>query len=135
MFRNNKFDLERQEHLIMISKFKYLCVLTLFFAQLFFSSSVFAARCGGGKIIEIKEGGWNSDDLLLSIDYSDFSNQHPGTTHGGYIRFSAESLSSVRLEAIRKLAITALVSGKTVLTYSHNDSCSYATELTLYAAR
>lgn len=94
-----------------------------------------AARCGGGKIVEIKEGGWNSDDLLLKVDYSDFSNQHPGTNFGGYIRYSAESLSIDRLNAIRKLALTAMVSGKTVLTYSHNASCSNATELSLFSER
>ena len=100
-----------------------------------FSTSAYAARCGGGKITEIKEGGWNSDDLLLKVDYSDFSNQHPGSTYGGYIRYSAETLSPQRLDAIRRLALTAMVSGKTVLTYSHNNVCSDATELTIYTSR
>ncbi len=99
------------------------------------ATPAFAARCGGGKIIEIKEGGWNSEDFMLMVDYSDFSNQHPGTTFGGYIRYSAESLSSERLNAIRKLALTAMVSSKTVLAYSHNNHCSDATELTIYAVR
>ncbi len=104
-------------------------------AVLFLSAPANAARCGGGKILEIKEGGWNSDDFMLLLDYSDFSNQHPGTTWGGYVRYSSQTLSSARLEAIRKLALTAMVSGKTVLTYSHNSSCSDATELTLYVVR
>ena len=94
-----------------------------------------AGRCGGGKITEIKEGGWDSDDFMLKVDYSDFTNQHPGTTYGGYIRYTATSLSPARLDAIRKLALTALVSGKTVLTYSHALTCSDATELTIYSAR
>lgn len=102
---------------------------------LLLSTSANAARCGGGKILEIKEGGWNSEDFMLMVDYSDFSNHHPGTTFGGYIRYSAESLSAARLDAIRKLALTAMVSSKTVLTYSHNNNCSDATELTMYSAR
>ncbi len=114
---------------------KLFLILGLLIAHFAFVTSAQAARCGGGKILEIKEGGWNSDDLLILVDYSDFSNQHPGTTFGGYIRYSAESLSASRLEAIRRLAATALVSGKTVLTYSHNSTCSDATELTLYAVR
>lgn len=110
--------------LLLAATFFFLC-----------ASPAQAARCGGGKIIEIKEGGWNSDDFMLLIDYSDFSNQHPGTTYGGYVRYKADSLSPARLESIRRVALTAMVSGKTVLTYSHNATCSDATEITVYAFR
>ena len=98
------------------------------------SPGVFAGQCGGGKILELKEGGWNSDDLMIKLDYSEFKNNHAGSEFRGYVRFRATILTETRLTAIRRVALTALVSGKTVLTYSHTGDCSNATDLTIYAA-
>ncbi len=103
------------------------------------SGQSIAGFCGGGKVIEVMEGGWNRDDLLVKIDYSDSATpiQHQNSDFQGYLRFSGdpEQLPANRLEAIRKLALTALVSGKTVVAYSHNNSCGRATQLALFAFR
>ena len=97
------------------------------------SPGVFAGQCGGGKILELKEGGWDSDDLMIKLDYSEFRNSHAGSEFMGYLRFRTTTLTETRLTAIRRLALTALVSGKTVHSFSHKGDCSNATELTIFA--
>lgn len=41
--------------------------------------------CGKGKVLEVKEGGWNWNGLMIKIDYSVGS--AAASNHVGYIRF------------------------------------------------
>jgi len=44
-----------------------------------FSAPSFAGICGVGKITRIMEGGWNTDDYYIMLDYSSHPGDHPGT--------------------------------------------------------
>lgn len=87
--------------------------------------------CGIGKVLEVKEGGWNTNDLMIKIDYS--GGDAVATNHGGYVRFRA-SLDPDRLNAIRAVALLAMALDKSVVTYTHDDAsngCTNADELTI----
>jgi len=89
----------------------------------------YAGGCGVGHITQILEGGWNTDDFRIKIDYTSAPSGHPGTEEGGFIAYDPGSLSSRRLSGIKALALAAYMSGKRVVPYSHNNDCSNATEL------
>lgn len=42
----------------------------MFFAAFTASGSAHADSCGKGKVLEVKEGGWNWNGLMIKIDYS-----------------------------------------------------------------
>ncbi len=108
----------------------------VFISLLTAASHTMAATCGAGKITHVKEGGWNSNDLMIAIDYS----VEPAATEalenstweGQWIRFRANVLDAERLKALRSLAYLAFASGTHVKTNTHNDDCSSATEITIY---
>lgn len=106
--------------------------LTVF--TLLSTSSAVAGGCGNGKIIQIKEGGWNTNDLMIMIDYSqgDGAAGHKNTNfETNWIRYRS-SLDVERLRAIRSLAYLAYSSGLNIQTYSQTSQCNAATEITLY---
>ncbi len=87
------------------------------------------AECGEGKIIEILEGGENSNDLMIKIE-----NQHIyGTARffNGYIRFAQTAGKEERLRGIRAIAYLAMAGEKTVVAYSHTNSCKNADQLSI----
>lgn len=92
------------------------------------SSAVATGTCGIGKITALMEGGWNSDNFVVVIDYSDGQSSHPTTANSGHVIYQS-TLNEKRLNGIKSLAIAAFMSGKVVDTYSHNDNCSSATQL------
>lgn len=112
---------------------RYLLVPLFFIAM--FSSNAFAGTCGGGKIIEIKEGGWSTggwNGLFIKVDNSRFTSQHSASAyHHGFIHFSASSIPADRLDAIRKMALVAYTTKTDVFVYTHTGSCANATEMSL----
>ncbi len=95
-----------------------------------------AGTCGTGKILEIKEGGWNSDHLYIKIENSAQTSAHPSSEVSGYIRYRSNSLTPERLQRIRALAYLALAGDKKVRALTHNTAtgaqCGDATELNIY---
>lgn len=55
----------------------------IFMMLVLVSSQTFAGFCGEGKIIEVIEGGWNTNDLYIFVDYSVLPSEHPGTEYSG----------------------------------------------------
>ena len=100
-----------------------LSILTIFFG-----SSAYAQLCGAGTIVEIKEGGWNSDDFMIKLEGP---NASADSLYQGFVRFSSTGLSAVRIESIRRLATTAFALNAKVWTYSHTGSCTSATEISM----
>lgn len=97
-----------------------------------FSSITTAGSCGVGKITTILIGGWNNDDYKIKIDYSGGESSHSGTELSGYIVYKESSLSDSRLNAIKSLTLAAKTTGQSVNTYSHNDDCSDATQISIW---
>lgn len=93
-----------------------------------FGSAANAAHCGAGTIVDIKEGGWNTDDLMIKLEGA---NASANTLFQGFVRFRASALSAARLEAIRRLATTAFALDAKVWTFSHNGTCTSATEISM----
>ena len=111
-------------HKIMITT---ILVLILFVSYI---SPSIAGECGGGKVISVCTGCWNSDNLFVKVDNSKWGTQHPGTFWANsWIMFSADKISPLRFKNITALAISAMASNSDVWTYTHNDSCQNATEL------
>jgi len=97
------------------------------------SISFAAGSCGGGKITHIKEGGWDSNDFMLKIDYSEEASVVGGEWNSqGWIRF-ASTLDPIRLNGIKALAYMAFSGGKIVRAYTSGTECQAADDLTLYA--
>ncbi len=109
--------------------FLSICLSTL----ILFNTSALAAGCGSGTITHVKEGGWNSNDLMIKIDYSITPSNHDNTLFNGWIRFR-NTLNGERFKAIRSLAYLAFSSGQSVAVFSHATSaqCANATELTIF---
>jgi hypothetical protein len=101
--------------------------ISVFILGCAFTSGV-AAYCGSGKIVKILEGGWNTNDFMIKIDYSSGSSQYPGTEYFGFIVYKS-NLDAQRLKGIRALALAAYLSGKQVVPYTHTGRCDNATEL------
>ncbi len=96
-------------------------------------SYVQAGTCGMGVITELKEGGWNTDDLMIKIDYRVTASAHNGTEWQGFVRFKANELSVERMKSIRAMAYLALAtSPRLVWIGTHNSDCSRATEISLF---
>lgn len=117
---------------------KKLIVNVLLIAGIsFFASAAHAVQCGAGKIIDLKEGGWNDNGLALLLEgpNSNLGNNTKRAGTGGtrYVFFSAANLPTDQLEAIRRIASLAFAADKTVWTNSHSGSCSNATELSVLA--
>ena len=99
-------------------------------AASYWPSQVSAANCGGGKVTAIMVGGWNTDDLMIRVDYSQSSNDHPGTEWiGKWIRYKLQTVGETRLKSIHAQAIAAYLSKIPVWTYSHHGRCDNATEI------
>lgn len=105
-------------------------ILIALFAAAFMimATSASAQQCGAGKIVDIKEGGWNSDDFMIKIDGA---NANQPTLWNGFVRFSASELGENRLNAIRRIAGMAFALNASVWTYSHNGTCASATEMSV----
>lgn len=106
-----------------------------FFALVLFSSASFAGTpCGSGKIVDIKEGGWNRNGLALQLSGPDANvgdnTKKAGTGSRLYVYYNA-NLGSNRIDAIRRLAAMAFAMDATVWTYSHNNNCSASSEISL----
>jgi len=103
-------------------------------SSLLFAVNANAQVCGVGKIVNMKEGGWNLDGLHIELegpnaDPSGADKRYIGNR--GFIFFDADSLSADRLESIRRIASLAIATGKKVWVNSHNGSCKDATEISL----
>ncbi len=97
-----------------------------------FSSQALATNCGEGVILQVKAGGWNTDDFMIKIQPKNANSNPIYATYNGYIRYRTASLSQKRLEDIRAIASTALISGVLVRAHTHTASCADATELTIF---
>ncbi|AFT70042.1 hypothetical protein B5T_01765 [Alloalcanivorax dieselolei B5] len=80
--------------------------------------------------MSVIEGGWDTNDFMIKIDYSEAQSAHPETEHKGWIVYKS-TLDQQRLNGIRAMALTAYVSEREVTPFSHNGNCSDATELML----
>ena len=96
------------------------------------SNFLFAGGCGAGKITQILEGGFNTNDYMIQIDYSLRESAHGGSEFHGFVVYKS-TLSEIRLNGIKSLALAAMMSGKIVGLYSHNNTCRSATELVIYS--
>ena len=109
-------------------KMKKLSLIIFSIVTILFGSPSYAQPCGAGTIVEIKEGGWNSDDFMIKLEGPNASAE---SLFQGFIRFSATSLSATRMESIRRLATTAFALDAKVWTYTHTGSCASATEISI----
>lgn len=99
-------------------------------AALMVSPSAFAGWCGGGKIVEIKEGGWGSNHFFIKIDYSQLPDT-AGGTFNGYIRY-LDTLDANRFKGIKALAYMAFTGNKDVKIWT-TSTCDQAADLTIFA--
>ena len=93
------------------------------------SGTAMAASCGSGKVLEIKEGGWNSNDLFIAVEGDPVAAVDGTLWVNNYIRYRANQLDAERLRAIRSLAYLAFSGGYSISTTTHNSDCSNATEI------
>lgn len=96
------------------------------------SNFVYAGACGKGKVTLLEEGYYNTDNLAIKIDYSINKGVHVGTESGGYTLYKKDNISETRVNAIRAVALSALVSWRIVELYSHNNNCSNATQIRIF---
>lgn len=89
-----------------------------------------AGTCGAGKIVSVLEGGWDSNDFMIKLDYSSADSSHPGTEKSGWIVYKS-TLDEQRINGIRAMALAAYISERDVVAFTHNGSCSDAGELKL----
>lgn len=93
------------------------------------SSPALAGVCASGYITDIAEGGWNSNNLNIKLQYT---SANPPNSWNGYMRFK-DTLNAERLKAIRALAYLALANGNEVTVESHNGTdCANATQLIVH---
>ncbi len=113
---------------------RFTRILLVLVVVLFSSISLAGTQCGAGKIVDIKEGGWNSNGLALQLSGPDANNgdrtKKPGTGSRLYVYYNA-NLGNNRLDAIRRLAAMAFAMDAEVWTYSHNNNCAAATEISV----
>lgn len=90
-----------------------------------------AGSCGEGKILKIREGAWNTDDLFVQIDYSVSRGDHPGTEWvGEWIIYRKTQMDIERFRGIKAVALAAMVSGRNAYTHTHvSGRCDNASEL------
>lgn len=112
----------------MLKAKKYVLPILAALAISAAASPAHAQQCGAGNIVDIKEGGWNSEDFMIKLSGP---NASASTLWQGYVRFSVADLSATRIEAIRRLATTAFALNASVWTFSHNGSCASATEISI----
>lgn len=111
------------------STLKKQCLTVLATVFLSLSTSAYAGgTCGKGKITEVMEGGWNSNDLMIKIDYT--GGTSPLATQAGYIRFR-DTLNAERLNGLRAVAYLALAGDKTVEALTHGANCADADQLSV----
>lgn len=107
---------------------KQVLITTVMLVSFTFATGAQAAGgCGQGKIVEILEGGWNTDGFMIKIENPVASN----LLYQGYVRFLATALDAERLRGIRSVAYLAMAGNKTVKAYSHTADCKGATQLGL----
>jgi hypothetical protein len=100
--------------------------------------------CGSGIIVDLKEGGWNQDGLAIRLSGANSQGNSPTTLKAGsngdlYVWYRLTNadmqdfngITQSRLDAIRRSASLAFAMGATVWTFSHNNSCSDTTELSV----
>lgn len=109
---------------------KKLFKTTLFLGLLMSGTTAFAGSCGTGKILEIKEGGWNVDDLYIKLDYSVSATSHAEVA---YIRYRSDLLNVERLRGIRSMAYLAFASGHNVQAWTHSDTCNNSSGLNIFS--
>ncbi len=112
------------------SRFTKIILPLIALTALAASPGAYAGTCGKGKILEIKEGGWNHDGLYIKIDYTGGNSSHG--SNAAYIRYRTAQLSEERMRGIRAVAYLALAGDKVVATASHNSACDQATELNIF---
>jgi hypothetical protein len=104
---------------------KTLAAITLLSA----GSTAMAASCGNGTVLEIKEGGWNTNDLFISVQGEPDAAVDGTLWVNTWVRYRANLLDPERMRAIRSLAYLAFSGGYSISTNTHNSDCSSATEI------
>ena len=99
-------------------------------ALVLFSTQSFAGSCGAGKVTRILVGAWNSDDLIIKIDYSESASSHT-SNFNGYIRYKKSQLGEYRSQALLSLALSAYHADEVIYTHSHSSDCANANEISL----
>jgi hypothetical protein len=107
---------------------KYLIQTLLLFSTI----AAHADTCGVGRITSIGEGRYNTNDFMITIDYSMAPSKYPGTEFYGLIVFKKSNLDIERFKGIKALAKLAFAADKSVMTYAHTGRCDDATEIVLY---
>jgi len=119
-----------------MSYFKLIAATAISISVLYSAPSKAAGVCGLGAVVEVREGGFDSDDLFVRLEQSGNAEADSSVANtlfrNTWVRYQASILSAERLNAIRSLAYLAFVSGKPVYVYTHTDECSNATEMALY---
>ncbi len=116
-----------------MNSYKNVLLCSAALALMLSFSSANAGICSRGVIDQIKEGGWNSSDLFIRMDYRHHANEHAGTEWHSFMRFRADELSPERLNSIRSLAYIALATGPRLFEVrSSTGDCSRADEVTIY---
>jgi len=106
-----------------------LALTTVLLTTLAGHSSANQNLCGTGTIAQIKEGGWDKNDLLIKIQTSETVS---GLWFDQYVRYVASELGAERMESIRRAAYTAFALEAVVQARSKSSNCSHASELTIY---
>jgi len=101
-----------------------------------------AGLCAKGYIKHVAEGGWNTNDLMINLEYSGGTTPptwwpaHFGINQG-YMRFRS-SIDPTRLASIRTMAYLAMANGNEVevrtvaVDASGNSDCTKADELKVF---
>ena len=69
--------------------------------------SAMAGTCRAGKIVSVLEGGWDSNDIMIKLDYSSAYSSHPGTEKSGRIVY--KSVLDERSPAVDQSGVAVLV--------------------------
>ena len=102
------------------------------FLMLCISPLAWSGSCGGGYVKKIFVGGWNSDDLIIQIDFSKAVSEHPETLFSGqFVRFKPTSIPG-RFDRVNSLVLSAYIAGISIKFHSCNNDCSNATEVAFY---
>lgn len=120
--------------------FKNILVTMAFVSVSIITTPSYAEICGIGKVTEVREGIFDTEDLVIRLNTGvvggqPLDPQHEGTLYlDKWIRFRASTLSADRLQSMRAIAYLALATGKSAYVYTHDDvnGCSNAGELSVF---
>lgn len=107
-------------------------IFTVIQALVFSQLATAGKHCGEGVIMDLKEGGWNLEGVMIKLEGPNSAESGTtDTTRQGFIHFDSNNLTAERAEAVRRIAGMAFAMGSRVWVYSHNNSCKNATEISV----